>query len=286
MNKDLNSKIALGTVQFGLDYGISNEGGQTPSEEVSRILHIAHENGIDVLDTAFLYGESEQVLGEQKLKNHFKIVSKFPAVENETELNEFFQKSLARLDQKSLYAYIAHQPNLLLNRPNIWKGLIGLKEQGLVQKIGFSVYEPAEINALHKAGFTPDLVQVPFSFLDQRFTETLKDLHQEGTEIHTRSTFLQGLFFTKSQELDPFFDPIKPWMKKLETSFPNYSDRAAVLLNYCLTRPFIDKVVMGINSSTQLEDNLKTIKAPKVGEIPSLDATYPLEIANPSLWPA
>lgn len=286
MAKNWYSKIALGTVQFGLDYGISNSGGQTPKEEVTRILHIAHKNGIDVLDTAFLYGESEVVLGEQELKSHFKIVSKFPEVENETELNRYFQKSLARLGQKSLYAYIAHRPNVLLNESSIWKGLIRLKEQGLVQKIGFSVYEPAEISALLKAGFSPDLVQVPFSFLDQRFTEALENLKQGGTEIHTRSTFLQGLFFTKSEELDPFFDPIRTWMKKLETNFPNNADRAAVLLNYCLSRPFIDKVVMGINSSTQLEDNLRTLKAIKAVEIPRMDSSYPLEIANPSLWPS
>ena len=247
---------------------------------------MAHQEGIEVLDTAFLYGESEEVIGAQELIGRFDIISKFPEVETEAELNDFFQQSLARLGQKSLYAYIAHRPNALTNKPHIWQGLMCLKEQGLVRKIGFSVYEPSEIESLMVAGFLPDLVQVPFSFLDQRFTEVLYDLHNSGCEIHTRSTFLQGLFFTKSEDLDPFFDSIKPWMKKLETSFPDNADRAAALLNYCLSRPFIDKVVMGVNSSTQLEENLRTIRTTSFEGLPSLETISNLDqVANPSLWP-
>ena len=286
MTKNLFSKIAIGTVQFGLDYGISNDGGQTPKAEVSKILQMAHQNGIDLLDTAFLYGESEAVLGRQELRSQFKIVSKFPEVETDAELKAFFNKSLNRLGLSSLYAYIAHRPNLLLNKPMVWKGLMSLKNQGLVKKVGFSVYEPADIIALQNAGFSPDLVQVPFSFLDQRFTEILEELHQKGTEVHTRSTFLQGLFFTKSEDLDAFFNPIKGWMKKLEASFPTNAERAAALLDYCLSRPFIDKVVMGINSSGQLEDNLKTLQTFNPEVIPSIEAIDKIDsITNPSLWP-
>ena len=286
MTKDLFSKVAIGTVQFGLDYGISNERGQTSDTEVSRILQIAQMNGINLLDTAHLYGESEAVLGAQELSSQFKIVSKFPEVTTVTGLQDYFQKSLNRLNQKSLYAYIAHRPNALMNKPHIWQGLLSLKEQGLVQKIGFSVYEPSEIESLKEAGFSPDLVQVPFSYIDQRFTEALVALHQTGCEIHTRSTFLQGLFFIKSENLQPFYDPIKPWMKKLELSFPKTADRAAALLNYCLSRPFIDKVVMGVNSSTQLEENLRTIRATSYEGLPSLETISNLDqVANPSLWP-
>ena len=276
----------MGTVQFGLDYGISNERGQTPDTEVSKILQIAHQNGIDLLDTAHLYGKSEAVLGGQELSSQFKIVSKFPEVKTEEELQDYFQKSLNLLNQKCLYAYIAHRPNALMNKPLIWQGLLNLKKQGLVQKIGFSVYEPSEIESLKEAGFLPDLVQVPFSYIDQRFTEALLALHQTGCEIHTRSTFLQGLFFTKCENLQPFFDPIKPWMKKLEQSFPNYAERAAALLSFCLSRPFIDKVVMGVNSSTQLEENLRTLKTTSSTGLPSLETKSNLDqIANPSLWP-
>ena len=69
------SKIALGTVQFGIDYGINSENGQVRPEEVRCILNYAHLQNIDLLDTAPAYGNSEKVLGEANVQN-FKVVTK------------------------------------------------------------------------------------------------------------------------------------------------------------------------------------------------------------------
>ena len=287
MADTLHSKIALGTVQFGLDYGISNVGGQTPKDEVNRILQIALHRGVDVLDTALLYGESEEVLGQQEIRSSFKVVSKFPDVADAHELKHYLQKSLERLQLKSLYGYIAHRSGALVNQANVWEALEGLKSKGLIQKIGYSVYHPSEIESLLNLGYKPDLVQVPFSFLDQRFTEVLQGLHAEAVEVHTRSTFLQGLFFKPVEDLDGFFKPIKSWMHDLENSLPSIPHRAAALLEFCTSRPFINKVVMGVNSSRQFEENLNMLATGLSDRIPDLGSIAGLnQIANPSLWPA
>ena len=73
-------KLGLGTVQFGCSYGISNTKGQVLKDEVKRILDFAHKNGIDILDTASLYGNSEEILGQFDLSK-FKIVTKTPKID-------------------------------------------------------------------------------------------------------------------------------------------------------------------------------------------------------------
>ena len=95
------SKLVLGTVQFGLNYGIANTDGKPAPERVRQILQTAYDNGIRTLDTAAAYGESETVLGTE-LKNlglldKMKIVSKVPPVPanfSDCEVEKFIIKSL------------------------------------------------------------------------------------------------------------------------------------------------------------------------------------------------
>ena len=125
---NLNSKIGLGTVQFGLDYGISNKSGRTNSEEVSKILQYASENDIDTLDTASAYGEAEKILGENNLDG-FRVISKFmPPNEKET-IRVQLQQSLEKLKQKNIYGYLAHRPMDVLENPNQWDELLKAKEE-------------------------------------------------------------------------------------------------------------------------------------------------------------
>src|SRR5690554_5992846 len=73
------NRLALGTVQFGLPYGVANQSGQVSLEEVGQILESARQAGVRTLDTATAYGESEVILGQQDLQE-FAVVTKLPEV--------------------------------------------------------------------------------------------------------------------------------------------------------------------------------------------------------------
>ncbi len=275
----LNSKIGLGTVQFGLDYGISNKDGRTSSDEVSRILKFALQQGLDTIDTASAYGDAEKVLGENDLSG-FRIISKFITPPKNEKISSQLHQSLKRLNQDNLYGYLAHRPLDLIENPSQWNELNNLKAQGLVKKIGFSFNEPSEIAQALKSGFIPDLIQIPFNYFDSRFKEQIISLKDKGCEIHTRSTFLQGLFFINPDELHSFFNEVKPIIENLQNSYKSLSGS---LLRYVTELTFIDKVIIGVESSAQLKTNLETLDSSEV--LPKLMQNISDKILIPSGWP-
>lgn len=274
----LIKKIGLGTVQFGTDYGISNKRGQTKKEEVYRILETAKNNSVSIIDTASAYGNAESVIGEFDLTG-FRVISKFLPLNDNDDLEKTFHKSLKNLNVVKLYGYLAHRPLSLLNS-TYWHDLKNLKENGLVEKIGFSLNEPSELDLLLDKNIVPDLIQVPFNYFDHRFIASMKLLKQRGCEIHTRSTFLQGLFFMIPEKLGSFFDEVKPQLKKLQ------SEHKAIdkfLLNFVLHKEYIDQVIVGVENREQLINNFNN-----VGEFDnSLKLTHTVsdKILMPSNWP-
>lgn len=255
-------KIALGTAQFGLDYGISNKEGQTSSEEVKKILIHAEGCGIDLLDTAYAYGNSEKILGDLLADFKFRIVSKFPKPSHGKTIKSYIQESLSLLKAKTLYAYMAHDAQSLIDDVRVWHQLVELREGGVVSKIGYSLYSIPQLRKLVDAGCTPDIVQIPYNVFDRRFESEFEMLKAMGTEIHVRSVFLQGLFFMQPEELPSHFDRAKPLLKKVRRIHPDDDTLAAGLINFCLKNPFVHRVVMGVNNVSQLSSNLLKLSLP------------------------
>lgn len=274
---DRYSKIGLGTVQFGLNYGVSNIQGQTDISEVGKILSTAYQNEVNLIDTASAYGDAESILGQFNLKK-FKVVSKFMPTRG-LKLKVLLEQSLEKLNTDKLYAYLAHRPLSLLDN-NSWEELKELKENGFVQKIGYSLNEPSELDTLLERGFPPDIIQVPFNYFDHRFEEQMRRLKSDGCEIHTRSTFLQGLFFIKSEKLNSFFDEVKPLLKKLQNEYVSLNK---LLLNYVLGKEFIDKVIIGVENNDQLLQNLNVFQESE--ELPDVNFDISSKILMPMHWP-
>ena len=275
---NLIHKLGIGTVQFGMNYGISNNYGKTDISEVKSILDFADEVGIKTIDTAHSYGDSEVVLGQSDLSG-FEIVSKFNG-NSVFELNDQLETTLAHLQLKSIYAFLSHNVSCLINNFDLWHGLQKLKEQGVVKKIGFSMNAIEEISEIKKMGIKPDLIQIPFNILDNRFVKFASELKNEGSEIHSRSAFLQGLLFCDTEKLNPFFEPVRNvilQLQKLENSLP------ASLLKYCLQKDFIDKVIFGVNTKNQFIQNLKNIGT--AVDIKQINLQISDKILTPSEWP-
>ena len=275
---ELSQKLGLGTVQFGLPYGISNKKGQTPAQEVQKVLSSAHLNGIQIIDSASAYGNAEEVLGQNDL-SHFSIVSKFLPPLKGSKLSDQFSKSLSDLGLNSLYGYLTHRPLDILSSPEQWEELKGLKAEGKVTKTGFSLNEPEELERLLDKGYNPDLIQVPFNYFDRRFEGLITKLKAEGCEIHTRSAFLQGLFFMDGTKLKPFFDEVKPLLKELSMKKP----LNGALLKFVLEKSNVDKVITGVENEQQLIENIKSIE--NAPSLPELEKTISDNILIPSRWP-
>lgn len=258
MNK-LEKKLALGTAQFGLHYGISNQYGKTSMKEAGLILEESWRNCVDTIDTATAYGDAEIVLGEN-ISHPFKIVSKFPAGIMPVHISSTFKQSLINLKQDSLYGYLAHSPKHLAENPDCWKYLTELKEQGLIKKIGYSLYTIAELEELLDLDMIPGIIQCPYNLLERQFESYFNILKGHSTEIHIRSAFLQGLFFM-ADKLPSKLKTLEPALQQLVSIAANNNmSVGGMALNFVHSNPLVDKVVVGVNNCAQLIENIKILK--------------------------
>ncbi len=252
-------RIVLGTVQFGLNYGISNTKGQVPLDEVCRILEFAHNQGVDTLDTAAAYGESEEVLGRALKETglNFRIISKLPPVKATTEVRSIVEASLKKLGVSKLQGYMLHNFSIYKDHPDVLEQLYLLEEEGLISNIGFSFYHPSEAQELLEKKISFKLAQFPYNVFDQRFDEVLPVLKVSGIEAHVRSVFLQGLFFMDTATLPAYFAGVSESIKALQDLAAEAGvPLQALLMYFALNQPSIDKVVIGVDSLAALKQNL------------------------------
>lgn len=287
------ARIGLGSVQWGVEYGVANHYGRTSRSEVARILAAGRDIGIQVIDTAALYGEAEAVLGEQDLTN-LRVVTKTPRYERSLitaaeaeDLKETFACSLSRLRLPSVYGLLAHHANDLLDPGGelLIDALHSLREEGRVSCIGVSVYDGAQIEALLER-FTPDLVQLPLSVFDQRLINdgSLKRLASLGVEIHVRSAFLQGLLLMHPDSTPPYFEP---WREHLR-AWHNFCDAHNVLpqqaaLAFVCDQPEINCCLIGVENCSQLNQSLEGLDAVADFDVAQF-ACSDLALVNPVNW--
>lgn len=284
-------KLALGTVQFGLPYGIANQAGQISINEVASILAHARKSGIEAIDTAIDYGESEQRLGEIGVKS-WQVVSKLSAVPENCEnvedwVRESVLGSLERLRINKLHGLLVHQTQQLLSPHGnaIYQALSTLKDQGKIEKIGVSIYIPEELDALWPR-FQFDIVQAPFNILDRRLATSgwLARLHRAGTEVHVRSVFLQGLLLMEAGERPEYFDR---W-QTLWTGWYQWLNSSGLTplqacIGYVLQLQEIDRVIVGIDSLKHLVEIINAAEVDGVSA-PELLSTEDIDLLNPLNW--
>lgn len=292
---DPTGKLALGTAQFGLDYGISNRQGMTSVRELSRILFAARRAGIDTLDTAPAYGVSEIRLGEQPLSSEFAIVTKTTRLTQETVTPQAVEgvrleliQSLCRLRRSSVRALLVHSvPDLFKpGGQQLVQLLLRIREEGLVEKIGVSVYDPAELHAARQL-FAVEVVQLPYNLVDDRFDvdDTLAELAAAGIEVHARSAFLQGLLLMSPGDVAPKFAGVASVLTQLDAeALALGTSRLALLLSHCLSRPELARVVVGINDAAQLEEIVAAARALRSVTQTERYRVRDAKILNPSLW--
>jgi aryl-alcohol dehydrogenase-like predicted oxidoreductase len=291
MNKSL-SKLILGTVQMGLDYGINNKLGKISLEESHQVLLRAHVSGITTLDTAEAYGNAHKIIGEfhKSYPNHrFNIVTKVPHSIEENSIEIKIKEYLEDLKVNCLDVLMFHSFESFINNPNAIDILFDLKLKGYINHIGVSVYTNDQMEyLLNKDEIS--VVQLPFNLLDNySFRGNLiEQLKIKGKIIHTRSAFLQGLFFKKTSDENKIVQKLQNELEILnEIVVQSNCSMEELALSYCLFQKNIDNVIIGVDSEDHLNTNIKAssykIKEDTIQEINSIK-TKDLNLLNPSLW--
>lgn len=290
-------KLALGTVQFGLPYGITNRHGQVPLPEISRMLQVAHAAGMDTLDTASTYGSSESALGQHDL-DRFKVVTKLAELPADVTGRRNVQawveaqvtQSLARLNLPHVEALLLHRPQQLLggSGKDLARAMQSLKANGLVSKIGLSIYGPEILDA--SLDVMPcDLIQAPFNLVDRRLALSgwLKRLCDRGVEVHVRSVFLQGLLLASAADLPEHFSFWRQTWQRWETwTAQRHTSSLAACLSFVNSYSEISRIVVGAESATQLMELVNACKGPILGTEdgwPDIASNDPA-LVDPSKW--
>lgn len=288
----MSNKLILGTVQMGLDYGVNNYSGKISFFDSCDILLEAYKNGIVVLDTAEAYGNAHQVIGDFHRLNpevKFKVITKIPDIKVFNDVEQKIKKYCEELHVDVLEVLMFHSFDTYKNCNNDLDVLESLKRDGVIKHIGVSTYTNEQIEEL-LLDDRISVVQLPFNLLDNESIrgDLLKKLKIKGKIVHTRSAFLQGLFFADSSknkliynELSDEIEVVKKIAKSENTTIINLAQ------SYCVNQKNIDNVLIGVDSVKQLVDNLEAlnyvISTESKSKINAIKVKN-TDLLNPSLW--
>jgi aryl-alcohol dehydrogenase-like predicted oxidoreductase len=290
-------KLALGTAQFGLDYGISNKNGIVSESSARSMLKTAKESGVLTIDTALSYGSSEKVLGNCINENNFEIITKscqfkdLKIYKKDADILEVeFNKSLSRLQVDSVYGFMIHLPENLITNGGEWlfDRMCNLREKGKISKIGVSIYTPLDVDIIISL-FDIDIIQVPISVFDQRLIEggQLSILKKNNIEIHARSIFLQGLLLMDSGKLPPYFHSIQNILKEFHNLAEDLNISPLKLcIDFVKNITEIDKIVCGASSNSEFKELIECFSQKSTSNNINFEkySIHDLDIINPSRW--
>lgn len=268
-----SQKLGLGTVQFGMNYGVSNKRGQVSGVELNNIMSVAKSTGINLFDTAPGYGDSETAISSYIQDENSNVVTKTPHFKGSKitksdciQFRKSFEASLINLQVNNVHAILAHRGADLLKPggKGLWNELEILKAENKVDSIGVSVYTPEELIELLDR-YNIDIVQLPLNLLDQRFVRTglLKVLRNLGIEVHVRSAFLQGLLLMEPKVIPKYFTGLVPHIESMRKEVESTgSSMLSIALNLGLNLQEVDTVLVGVDSSDQLKQIVQAANSP------------------------
>jgi len=291
----LIDKLILGTVQLGLEYGINNSSGKPTTEQAVSLLEFAYKSGVRYLDTAEAYGNAQEVIGNYHKTNPsspFNIITKCKKGNETLPHTDFLKNYLKNLEQlyvPKLEAYLFHSYEQYKTFSN-WDVLYEMQETGKLNRLGVSVYTNEEAIEVAKDERI-SIVQLPFNLLDNSAQRgfVLEVLKKNNREVHTRSVFLQGLFFKDRATLDKV-KPLQSNLEQLDKIAAHCNcDLNLLALSYAFRQSLIDKVLIGVDSIEQLKANINSLD--KVGSIDfkTIEEIDQIKVSavsflNPSTW--
>lgn len=282
----------LGTVQFGMNYGVQGN-GRPNLDSIYNILDTAIENKIDTFDTAIAYGEAEKILGQYILdrtidSKKVRIITKDKSNENLLSLISNIENSIKRLYIDKLYGFLFHDSTVVYNKERMTQ-LIDIKNNGLAEKIGVSIYSPDE--AIKALEYDIDIIQVPYNLFDSRLDKVdfFKKAKEMGIEIYARSSLLQGLALMDYNKLFSNVLFAKDYLIEFDNLCKKYGiDRLNAAVNYVASNDLIDYIVFGTDNLKQFKEYMvikdKKLPIEFINEIKNCFSDVPEKLVNPVLW--
>ena len=268
--------FSLGTVQLGMDYGLGEYTAKPERQYAFSLLDEAAERGVNMLDTANNYGDSERVIGEwmKTVASDRRplLVTKIGPFDHSDpdalrlDIRDQAEKSLATLGVEQVDILMVHDCADYEKNPAIVKEVFdGLKASGKTRLTGISVYSRHDYFAVAASGF--DSVQIPLNIFDWTQIESggIQALADAGMMIFARSVFLQGLAFFKPEELDPRMDFCAPYLEKFLKLCEELQMSPGVLaLSFALSVPGVTSLVLGCQRLEQLRENCEMIESARI----------------------
>jgi aryl-alcohol dehydrogenase-like predicted oxidoreductase len=287
-------ELVLGTVQMGIEYGIYNKTGKIETSDAIRILEYAYENGVRTLDTAEVYGTAHQVIGEyHKLhpNNKFNIITKLPKNILIESVKGKIEQYLNDLRISSIHLLMCHDFATYRQDHELATYMLASVKSDFVKKIGVSVYTNAQITDLLSDEKKVDVIQLPYNLLDNKFQRghVLEQMKILGVAAHTRSTFLQGMFFLDECSSNHAYKYLSAYINKLKGIANSAGVSMQTLaLQYSYLNKLSESVIIGVDSLDQLKLNLDIISDQFISnEIVALIDRIEVQntdFLNPSLW--
>ena len=286
------SVLVLGTVQFGLDYGITNNAGQISDSSVKEMLSFAEQNHINLFDTAADYGNSQYRLGKlAPAGSNTGYVTKFslPSDGSSPTPENIFRDSMDLLNVVKLHGVLFHKlSDLSDSRFEDAKSILQAgRDSGIISRIGVSIYNREDLLLALEIFPDLDLLQIPANVLNVSLLETdeVRMLKSRGVEIHVRSVFLQGLLLTSPSQLSDFFEPLKPALIELQ-SVAEETGKSVLELVLAKIRHHtsVDAVLVGattVGELAEITSAWESAREFKDFELPAV----PQDILDPRIWP-
>ncbi len=278
-------KLVIGAAQFGLPYGINNTSTKPLSrQKVHEILECASNFNINEIDLAENYGNVYEKLKNFDLSN-FQITTKISIQNSSESLYDYFSKKIDYLRINSFKSILIHNPEDLYSKDinKLISDIEKIRELGITQKIGISVYNFNEILQARKI-FSPEVIQLPYNFFNRNTLNKVCS-NKDREEIYIRSIFLQGaLLKSKTRKLIELKNKnIKEF--KIYDNYLLQNDYSHIqgALSTVLDAKGINKIIIGIDGKEQLLEIINQIKKlKKPVSIPKIKVKD--ELADPRLW--
>jgi len=284
-------RLAIGTANFGMPYGLSNSSELLSVESVAEIIAKSRSLGIDCLDTANAYGSSQKVLGKIGITG-WTVVSKISTIPKDcSDVSEFVDRQvetiLADLKVAEVETVLVHNASDLVGTfgDQIFCTLEKHQTAGTVKRIGVSIYGPESLEKIISR-YRVEVVQAPLNVLDNRLVSSgwLDNLVTRGIEVHARSVFLQGLLVSPALQGQEFFSRWRTILGRWnEISGSNVHSALQTCLTHVKSFADVSRIVVGVDNEDQVVEIVDLFNKPS-WQVQDFMTGVDEELINPSGW--
>jgi len=292
-------KLCLGTVQFGIKYGIASQGQPDFADSV-QIMETAFVNGVTAFDTSASYGNAEVILGEfiknnSKVRSQFEIATKLPhKCFTDVPKEKYFDICAKHLSESLKRLNCDYADYILLHTSSdvfdgrIREAMYKLVSAGLTRKAGASIYSPDEAMTA-AASAEMECIQIPYNAVDRRLDKAGFFAVAGGKTVFCRSVLLQGLLTMDSDKLPANLQIARPYIEQYEALCKKYGvSKVELGVSYIAAKKGIDYLIIGVDNEAQLFEQIKLMKKPikpqALAEIQNMFGDVPEYVLNPGLW--